>query len=262
MLMHVAGITDGAMKRGEGELDASFSGPLTAIREGYAYTEEDFQTYFAEASGTPVAQESAAVHAGAATDGVVSGGEGVGPGGGDSAPLHAIAAPPLLCLPRRDQPALARAVSMGSTVSDRNGDDEDAGFGDVTFQLEGQRIQLHKVILATRCEYFRIMLSSRWLPSGEGMPLVSLEDISLRTFWQIAHYLYLDRLPADFDVAEDGLELVAQAQKFDLTRLSFICQRMLECHIGEDSVCDLLRQADLLHAMALRLACIKLVANE
>jgi len=48
-----------------------------------------------------------------------------------------------------------------------------------------------------------------------------------------------------------------QAQKFDLVRLSFLCQRELERYIGDDTVCDMLRHADLLNAMALRLACLK-----
>jgi hypothetical protein len=68
-------------------------------------------------------------------------------------------------------------------------------------------------------------------------------------------------LPASFEVGSDGLELLEQAQKLDLTRLSLACQRELACYIADDTMCDMLRHADLLHATALRWSCLRYILS-
>jgi len=98
-------------------------------------------------------------------------------------------------------------------------------------------------------------------PAGASaaLPVVPLPDMGLAAFFHVAHYLYSDALPASFEVGSDGLELLEQAQKLDLTRLSLACQRELACYIADDTVCDMLRHADLLHATALRWSCLRYI---
>ncbi|RYE85189.1 MAG: hypothetical protein EOO65_00915 [Methanosarcinales archaeon] len=50
-----------------------------------------------------------------------------------------------------------------------------------------------------------------------------------------------------------------QAQRFDMTRLSCLCQVQLSNYVADDTVCALLTQADLLHATPLRRVCLSYV---
>jgi hypothetical protein len=263
-----------------GDFDATLGFRLAVLAEGQAYTEHDFQAYFAQAT-TPAASASAdgaeppsaAVGFGEVVATLPATGEtahDTGPLGGENrgfgSPLavstaegrNAQAPVPLA---RRDQPRLHKELSQfappGPSAREMDHTNSSSALSDVAFEVDGARILLHKVILANRCEYFRVMFSSRWNDSHGIASVLRLEDVNLRTFWHLIHYIYTDMLPADFDVGEHALELLEQAQKCDLVRLSFICQRELERFVADDTVCDILRQADMLNAMALRLSCMK-----
>lgn len=93
------------------------------------------------------------------------------------------------------------------------------------------------------------------------LPVVPLGDVSLPAFYVLVHYLYVDALPSIWDVGELGLEVLEQAQKLGLARLSLLCQAALERFVADDTAADLLRAADQLHALALRWSCVRYILS-
>ena len=53
---------------------------------------------------------------------------------------------------------------------------------DFTIEVEGQQIGCHKVILATKCEFFAGMLSSNMLENSSGEPFIHKQSLLTLSF--------------------------------------------------------------------------------
>lgn len=229
------GMQDTGRAPAGGDTD-SLAFQLAALTDGHAYTQQDFEAYFATASSIsdtqgsePSADPSLAI-AGASPVSNATELETLdasGPGGGEirvgattsesSLYLGPSATSTVPIIARRDQPRWNRSSTVDASYSrlydegDGDGAVVSSQLADVTFVVDGVRVKLHKIILASRCNFFRVMFSSRWASdSASGEQVVTFDDVSLVTMWHVMHYIYTDMLPADFDVGEHALDLLEQ----------------------------------------------------
>jgi hypothetical protein len=66
---------------------------------------------------------------------------------------------------------------------------------DVVLVVEGGRSPAHRVVLAARSEYFRLLLLSG-LKEGSGQQEIELGEVSARAFRVVLRHLYTAELPA------------------------------------------------------------------
>jgi hypothetical protein len=128
-------------------------------------------------------------------------------------------------------------------------------FSDVTFLIEDKPVRLHKSILAARSEYFRRMFSSGFAEGGAAT--IVIREISYNTFLALCEYLYTDQMSNP----EHAMELLLQSEKMSLTRLSALCQSVLEEGIDVHSVTGILDAADMFGATDLREVCMRYILD-
>jgi len=115
---------------------------------------------------------------------------------------------------------------------------ESAANSDVTFLVQGERIQAHKLVLSTRCQYFRRMFESN---TQEGLiNEVRVTDISPDVFRGLLRFLYSDALPKDFP--EIALDLLVAADKYGVEKLKWICES--DAPLNFDNVVEALHLAE------------------
>jgi speckle-type POZ protein len=130
----------------------------------------------------------------------------------------------------------------------------DGIFSDVTFILEGDtRIKAHKAILASRCETFKMMLSSH-MKEGTSDE-IEIKDTNCQVFRNIINYIYTDDVKFE-DIAM-VVNLLIESNKYNLTRLKSICEWELTKIIDQENVVDLLLLSDIHEATELRNVCLE-----
>jgi hypothetical protein len=121
---------------------------------------------------------------------------------------------------------------------------------DITFIVEGKEVRLHKAVLAARCEYFRKMFNSGMLESTATH--ITLYELRHDVFLALSDYLYTDQLQDP----TFALDLLVEAEKMNIPRLSALCQSVLEEGIDAETVTNILDAADTYMAHALRKVCV------
>ena len=112
-------------------------------------------------------------------------------------------------------------------------------FHDVTFVVDDERVPAHRVVLASRCEYFRSMFSDGFQESSSSE--IQLRDgISAGAFKALLRYLYTDSTEV-----EDGLlvEMVKVCDQYQVERLRYHCMRRLDADITHENAIGWLVQA-------------------
>lgn len=121
---------------------------------------------------------------------------------------------------------------------------------DVRFLVEGKEVFAHKVILATRSEYFRVMLCGGMLESSgastgdtvmqEGLASkpIELPGILYWVFLKVLEYLYTDYV-RDTSL-EVNIHLLIASEQFMLDRLKVLCEDLICDDISTDSVISIL----------------------
>ena len=111
---------------------------------------------------------------------------------------------------------------------------------DVTFDVQGVKIGAHKIILTTRCEYFRLMFESGMAESASNE--VFVPDIEPSVFKELLRFVYSDEAPK-FD-SESTMALLAAADKYDMAGLKEICETALCSNLTAQNVIEALLLAE------------------
>lgn len=144
----------------------------------------------------------------------------------------------------------ALKITIASTLADLAGEDT---FADVYFIVgEGKKqrsIPAHRVVLAVNSDVFEAMLYPfPFNEKDEAVPKISsceipeivIKDVNPLAFRTMLHCLYSDK--GDINASE-LVDLLHVAKKFQLRRLSVVCQEFLKNGVTVDNVCTLFSKA-------------------
>lgn len=134
---------------------------------------------------------------------------------------------------------------------------------DYMFDVEGEEMGVHKIILEARSPVFRALLNTPMREGHDGK--VVIHDIKAPVFRVLLHYVYTDSLPdehadANLDVAMAQHLLVA-SDRFELIRLRRICERRLCESVDVETVATTLTLAEQNHADELKKVCLDFVSR-
>ncbi|KAK9826376.1 hypothetical protein WJX81_005251 [Elliptochloris bilobata] len=134
---------------------------------------------------------------------------------------------------------------------------------DVTFQVEGEELPAHRIVLTARSPVFHALLNSGMREGAEGV--VKLEDVRAPVFRTLLQFVYTDALPQDLEGA--ALEvamaqhLLVAADRFQLGRLRRICERRLCETVEVETAATTLALAEQNHASELKRVCLDFVSR-
>ncbi|KDP42915.1 hypothetical protein JCGZ_23857 [Jatropha curcas] len=140
---------------------------------------------------------------------------------------------------------------------------------DVTFNVAGEKIHAHKLVLAARSPLFR----SKFFDGEEEKQEVDITDLEPKVFKAMLHFIYRDTLTEDVDMETSSssclssvsetltAKLLAAADRYGLDRLRLMCESHLCKDISVDSVASILALADSHHATELKAVCLKFAAE-
>jgi len=109
---------------------------------------------------------------------------------------------------------------------------------DIVFLVEGKPLYAHKIILASRSEYF-----SKWFASGSQAQSseIIINNCSHAVFEEFLRFIYTDECKVNgIHVAVDLIDI---AQKYGLVRLRALMELLLSKNIEVDSACHILETA-------------------
>lgn len=134
---------------------------------------------------------------------------------------------------------------------------------DVTFDVDGEQMCAHKIVLQARSPVFRALLTG---PLKEGnQDVVAVHDVRAPVFRALLHFAYSDALPEELSGA--GLEvtmaqhLLAAADRFQLLRLRCICEQRLCETVEVETVATTLALAEQNNANELKRVCLEFVSK-
>lgn len=172
----------------------------------------------------------------------------------------------VMTCPNGDKSPLARSV-MQLLVS---GDHVDLTFvlnrADVThcstcakYEANKSEISAHRVIVATRCSWFKRALLSGMKESIERRIL--LPDTSPCLFYKFLEYLYSGILDTRSLSLDEVTDLLALSDKYEMDSLKEICEAMLLRDIGEDTVLLYLGVAEQFTVHRLKEQCLRYITT-
>ncbi|XP_068717142.1 BTB/POZ domain-containing protein 19-like [Montipora capricornis] len=172
----------------------------------------------------------------------------------------------VMTCPNGDKSPLARSV-MQLLVS---GDHADLTFvlnrADVThcstcakYEANKSEIPAHRVIVATRCSWFKRALLSGMKESIERRIL--LPDTSPCLFYKFLEYLYSGILDTRSLSLDEVTDLLALSDKYEMDSLKEICEAMLLRDIGEDTVLLYLGVAEQFTVHRLKEQCLRYITT-
>ncbi|KAL0925822.1 hypothetical protein M5K25_004192 [Dendrobium thyrsiflorum] len=140
---------------------------------------------------------------------------------------------------------------------------------DVIFDVAGEKIHAHKLVLAARSPIFRTMFFDG---PDEVLSEIVIKDLEPKVFKAMLHFIYKDTLDEDDVPVGSGspgvsvsdtlaAKLLAAADKYGLGRLRLMCESYLCKDISVNSVASTLALADRFHAMELKAACLRFAAE-
>ncbi|KAL9258032.1 BTB/POZ and MATH domain-containing protein [Drosera capensis] len=147
---------------------------------------------------------------------------------------------------------------------------DDMEGSDVVFNVAGEKLRAHKLVLAARSPAFRMEFFENLDDDKEEIVLTDMEPI---VFKAILHFIYSDNLleGVDFDPSSADCDLpiteslivkvLEASDKYGLTRLKRLCESCLCKAVSVNSVCKVLALADSHHATELKSICLKFAAE-
>uniref|UniRef100_A0A0G4GSZ3 BTB domain-containing protein n=1 Tax=Chromera velia CCMP2878 TaxID=1169474 RepID=A0A0G4GSZ3_9ALVE len=160
----------------------------------------------------------------------------------------------VLDVSRLDRDALTDA-SVRGLIGDLKRIVNDPEFSDVTLVVDGKEIYAHKAILATRCEHFRAMFSSKMREFHEGR--VNIDLWSYQSVLATLEFLYTGSLGDRPSTVV--AEVLGLADSFGLDGLKRLCESSMAHSIERENVCQLLRSADKYLAKDLKEKCMQYI---
>ncbi|KAL3678833.1 hypothetical protein R1sor_021789 [Riccia sorocarpa] len=143
----------------------------------------------------------------------------------------------------------------------------DSGEGaDVTFEVDGEIFQAHKLVLAARSPVFKAQLYGPLRDRNSGK--IEIEDIEAPVFKAMLHFIYRDTLPDTHELTGSSSSastlmaqhLLAAADRYGLDRLRLLCESKLCEEVSTDTVATTLALAEQHHASQLKAVCLKYAA--
>ncbi|XP_024391130.1 BTB/POZ and MATH domain-containing protein 1 isoform X2 [Physcomitrium patens] len=143
----------------------------------------------------------------------------------------------------------------------------DSGEGaDVTFEVDGEVYQAHKMVLAARSPVFKAQLFGPMRDRNSGN--IEIEDVEPPVFKALLHFIYRDSLPDTKELIRApstsillAQHLLAAADRYGLDRLRLLCESKLCENVSVDTVATTLALAEQHHAAELKAVCLKFAAS-
>ncbi|KAG1652421.1 hypothetical protein FOA52_009183, partial [Chlamydomonas sp. UWO 241] len=162
------------------------------------------------------------------------------------------------------------APSMGADLGQLLASGTDT---DCVFEVEGEAMRAHKIILEARSPVFRALLNSPMREGQEGR--VVIEDMKVPVFRLLLSFapvfrlllsfVYTDVLPEEHDGANLDVamaqHLLVAADRYELIRLRRICERRLCETVDVETVATTLTLAEQNHADELKKVCLDFVSR-
>ncbi|CAL5038285.1 unnamed protein product [Urochloa decumbens] len=157
--------------------------------------------------------------------------------------------------------ANSREEGYGSEGSNEMCKDLEDDLADLYIKVEDKVFHCHKVILASRSEYFRARLSrsvdfledSCEFQAAQNLPLLEEHDLSAEAFEKMLEYMYTDNLDhLDPDQAEELFDVASRYLLFPLKRV--VADMLLPHleHVSPAELCQWLMLSDIYGVMKIR----------
>eukprot|EP01114_Cavostelium_apophysatum_P018882 TRINITY_DN5935_c0_g1_i4.p1 TRINITY_DN5935_c0_g1~~TRINITY_DN5935_c0_g1_i4.p1 ORF type:complete len:1235 (+),score=382.61 TRINITY_DN5935_c0_g1_i4:315-4019(+) len=130
---------------------------------------------------------------------------------------------------------------------------------DVHLLVENSVIKAHKIILASRSDFFKYMLTSGMKESFGETSTVAIEDVRGSTMKRILSIIYTGEFPKM--AAQELADVFVAADRLFLTDIKETCEECLIDHVEDETAVSLLEAADLLQATSLRKACVSYIVS-
>lgn len=154
------------------------------------------------------------------------------------------------------KPLILRADEESTIISCLRLAFDDPSTSDLTIQVEGKPIHVHKAILKIRCQYFRTMLQEPWAENNQSV--IEHEQFSYVVYKAFLNYLYT----GDVDLpAENALELLDLANAYFENQLKKRCIQIIKQGITVLNVAFLYSTAIENNAQELEEFCFKFALN-
>lgn len=138
---------------------------------------------------------------------------------------------------------------------------------DVSFEVDGEAIAAHKLVLAARSPVFKAQLFGPM--KDQNVRCIKVEDVKASVFKALLHFIYWDSLPNMEELT--GLNtkeastlmyqhLLAAADRYGLERLLLLCESNLCEDVAINTVATTLALAEQHHCLQLKSVCLKFVA--
>ena len=129
---------------------------------------------------------------------------------------------------------------------------------DVAFEISGEVIPAHKLILSARVPVFEAMFSSGMKEAKTGR--IRIDDTDAASFKHLLRFIYCGKLPEDFKETVDSLLPIAD--KYGLQDLKDACEVVLKDLLVRDNVIRTLISARLYCCSNLKKECCKILKDE
>lgn len=115
---------------------------------------------------------------------------------------------------------------------------------DVVLNVQGKRIQAHKIILKARSPVFLAMFTHDMMEKKTNE--VNIEEIDSKVFDTVLHFMYYGETNGPLSI-ESVLDVYSTAIKYDIKDLRKICKKFVHQNLSVDWICDVIEFADLFH---------------
>ncbi|XP_011298019.1 RCC1 and BTB domain-containing protein 1-like [Fopius arisanus] len=133
---------------------------------------------------------------------------------------------------------------------------DDPASSDLTIQVQGKPIHVHKAVLKIRCQYFRSMFQEHWTENNQS--IIEHDEFSHDVYKSFLRYLYTDEVDLP---SENALELLYLANAYFETQLKRKCVQMIKRGITVNNVAFLYKTAIEYNAQELEDFCFKFALN-
>ncbi|XP_025196538.1 BTB/POZ domain-containing protein 9-like isoform X2 [Melanaphis sacchari] len=116
-------------------------------------------------------------------------------------------------------------------------------FSDVVLVVNGERFHAHRVVLASRSDYFRALLYGGLKESHQSE--VEISDASINSFKKLLEYIYSGRMNLSILKDEVILEIFSLSNLFGFTNLELSLCKYLRSNINVYNVCSMFAAARL-----------------
>jgi len=106
---------------------------------------------------------------------------------------------------------------------------------DFSFIVENKRLYSHKIILATRCDYFASFFSSGTKESQASE--ITINEFSYDVFSEFLRYIYTGKVNSNFEIA---IDLMRVGHHYKMELLILYCEMHLSKYLTVENSCKIL----------------------